>query len=325
MLGIILTVLKVIGIILLLILGLVLVLFLTVLFVPVRYKSNGDFEKLEDSFACNVSANISWLLHIVSVNFILKNNNTDFKIKIFGIDILSKKNGEKEKAQTKIAKKQKDKKQVKQSKNIEQVKKNSDTPIDDVVNQNTVNQNTENHVKEYGRISQNDLSKKQSKDEYKEKKSDIQSKKTGQTSDKKNVFEKIKNICDKIRNVNSVKNSFIAYLKRDESKKAIKEIKNIILKVLKHILPGKLKARVRFGFEDPATTGDVLAVASVFYGIYGNKLNLEPEFEKEILEGEYSLKGRIRIFNLLIVAWKIYRNKWIKDFISFSKKSVQEL
>ena len=129
----------------------------------------------------------------------------------------------------------------------------------------------------------------------------------------------------KIKNVNDVKNSFIAYLKKDESKKAIKEIKNIIFKVLLHILPQKFKAKVRFGFEDPSTTGNILGILSIFYGVYGNKLELEPDFDNQVFEGEYKLKGRIRVVTLLRALWKLYRNKWIRDFISFSKKSVQDI
>ena len=80
-----------------------------------------------------------------------------------------------------------------------------------------------------------------------------------------------------------------------------------------------------FGFEDPATTGKVLGATSIFYGIYGDKLELEPDFDKTVLYGKYKFKGRIRMCSLLIVALKLYRNKWIKEFINFSKESVKDL
>ena len=95
--------------------------------------------------------------------------------------------------------------------------------------------------------------------------------------------------------------------------------------MLRHILPCKLKARIKFGFEEPATTGNVLGIASIFYGIYGSNLELEPDFDRQVLAGEYNLKGRIRVFTLLLAAWKLFRNRWIRDFISFSKKSVEGL
>jgi hypothetical protein len=90
-------------------------------------------------------------------------------------------------------------------------------------------------------------------------------------------------------------------------------------------LPRKLKAIVGFGFENPATTGNVLGYASIFYGIYGDNLELEPDFDKQVLYGKYKLKGRIRICSLLMVAWKLYRNKWIREFITFSKETVKDL
>ena len=43
-----------------------------------------------------------------------------------------------------------------------------------------------------------------------------------------------------------------------------------------------------------------------------------------VLEGEYKLNGRIRAFTLLVAAFKIYRNKWLKEFIAFSKKKITQ-
>ena len=115
------------------------------------------------------------------------------------------------------------------------------------------------------------------------------------------------------------------YLKKDESKIALKKIKAILFKVLKHVLPKRLKARIKFGFEDPSTTGNILGVASVLYGIYGEKLELQPDFENVVLEGEYKLKGRIRVFPLLVAALKIFFNRWLRSFIRFAKATVKKI
>ena len=46
---------------------------------------------------------------------------------------------------------------------------------------------------------------------------------------------------------------------------------------------------------------------------------------KEVLYGKYMLKGRIRMFNVLLAGFKLYRNKWIREFITFSKETVKDL
>ena len=62
MLSVLLFILKIIGIILLVILGLFVALLLSVLFVPVRYGSNGQFTKNDDGVSYSISVKVSWLL-----------------------------------------------------------------------------------------------------------------------------------------------------------------------------------------------------------------------------------------------------------------------
>jgi len=83
--AILLTILKIIGIVLLCILGLVLLLLLMVLFVPLRYKVKASYK--DDIYAC---VKASYLLHIVS--FTLKyTDKLDMKLRILGIPIRLKK------------------------------------------------------------------------------------------------------------------------------------------------------------------------------------------------------------------------------------------
>ena len=63
MVSILFTVLKVIGITLLIILGLVLFILLLVLFVPVRYSGKGSYQ--DGLFTAKLRA--SWLLHLISL------------------------------------------------------------------------------------------------------------------------------------------------------------------------------------------------------------------------------------------------------------------
>ncbi len=323
MLSIILTILKIIGIILLVILGLLLTVALIVLFVPIRYKSTGRFAKADDGIKDNILVRVTWLLHIVSIRFELNDTETNLIIKIFGKDLSL---GAKESKKTKKTNK-KDVSAVRnKEKNIDDVNTTADTE-----NVRTQEIATEVNISSDGSKTTNVLETTKTVDNRKSKdnkkdlsKDDIKEKKSFKEK-LVDIWQKINSVCQKIKNIKVVKDSFVEYLKRDESKFAIKEIKHIIFKVLKHILPQKLHARIKFGFEDPATTGNILGVASVLYGVYGDKLELEPDFENVVLEGEYKLKGRIRLFTLLVAALKIYRNKWIKEFIAFSKKTVKKI
>ena len=314
-LDIILIILKVTGILLLAILGLVVLLTLIILFVPIRYKSIGDFEK-DDGFTHQIYAKATWCLHIVTVTFRRIENKNDLVIKVFGINI------DRFKRRKKSSKKQKDKKK-KNTKLLSKDAKQSNNKPKESIREDKTSKITGNNDKKT--LSTEDKTTDKlvdNKVDTKEKKPNIVDKIKLKL---KTILEKIINICEKIKKYDDVKNSFIEYLRKDESKAAIKEIKIITYKLMKHILPRKLKANVGFGFEDASTTGTALGVLSMFYAIYGNNLELEPDFDKQVLYGKYKLKGRIYIYFLLIVAWKLYKDEWIRSFVAFSKKTVKDL
>lgn len=87
-------------------------------------------------------------------------------------------------------------------------------------------------------------------------------------------------------------------------------------KMVTHIFPKKCKGFIRFGFSNPATTGQVLAVISIVGGLAGIIPNLKPDFSKETLEGKFSCRGRLQIGYLLwqgLSLWFHEDMKRVKD------------
>ena len=79
-------------------------------------------------------------------------------------------------------------------------------------------------------------------------------------------------------------------------------------KLIRHVLPRKIKGSITFGCEDPALTGQILGAVAIAYLLYGKGVAVYPRFEEKILEGQLQMKGRIVAACLLWQAWKIYRN-----------------
>ena len=78
MIHILLTILKIIGIILLVIIGLILAILLCVLFVPVRYKAKIDYQEGKP----DISVNVSYFLHAISVNLDSRQNFLGIQMKL---------------------------------------------------------------------------------------------------------------------------------------------------------------------------------------------------------------------------------------------------
>nr|MCR5584248.1 DUF2953 domain-containing protein [Lachnospiraceae bacterium] len=70
-----------------------------------------------------------------------------------------------------------------------------------------------------------------------------------------------------------------------------------------------------FGFEDPATTGEILGVVSSVYACTGKLLDLKPDFENEVFNCDVRVKGRIRIFTVALIAVLLYFNKDLRKLV----------
>ena len=145
----------------------------------------------------------------------------------------------------------------------------------------------------------------------------------------KNVFRKLKekflSIWKLIQGLWEKKSKVVAFFQSEENKAGIKLGLFSIWRLLKHIAPTKAKGYIHFGSGDPATTGQALGAAAAFYGYYGKYVKVEPDFEEEVLEGELFIKGRIRLFNLLIIGIKLLRDENFKRFIKNTKLLKEEI
>ncbi len=135
-----------------------------------------------------------------------------------------------------------------------------------------------------------------------------------------NVFNKIKctisSIYDKI---NMIKKT----LENDIFKRAFEVTKKRLIKVIKMILPKKIRADFLIGMSDPTVTADILAAYGILYPVLVNKVFITPEFDRSVLKGDFEIKGRIRIFTLLWAAAVLYFNKDVKKTVKRFNKIIK--
>jgi len=145
-------------------------------------------------------------------------------------------------------------------------------------------------------------------------------------------------ICLKIKNsILSIKAAFykiLAFLKELQQKKrsivefimdkgnqtAFRYTGGRFLKLLYHILPGKTKIKLHYGFADPATTGMITGMIFMLYPESAEKFELTPDFEKQVLEGELDMKGKVQIYRICWTLISIYHHKECKRIIKMILK-----
>jgi len=71
--------------------------------------------------------------------------------------------------------------------------------------------------------------------------------------------------------------------------------------------------KLHLGFEDPATMGNVLAVWGMAYPFHMGKVDIQPEFDKKIIEGTFWFKGKISFYVFVWTVWLLLTDKNIKQ------------
>lgn len=287
MLGIFLGILKWLGILLLVLLGLVLTVLLAVLFVPIRYEAEGSFRG-----ELLAKGQISWLWRLFSIQAVY-DGDTEVSLRIFGVKLGRKKETAErtEKTETPDPVVTGSGKSPEEEVPLYESRPKAEAPASEK------HQGTEEGIKEKVPAA----GTKNAKNGQKKKRV------------RQSLFQKIKvtfqRICGKLKTAEERGQKLMEFLEKEENKNTFRLLKRQVIRFFKHVLPGKVSGTVRFGFEDPYTTGRILTYISPFYGWYGRTIQVIPVFDEQVLDGELSLKGRIRIATLLFIGFQVWRDK----------------
>ena len=302
-------ILKIIGIALAVILGLVLFVVLVVLFVPIRYRARIIYkpEHLE------VTGRVSFLFSMLSVTVRYLEKLT-YQGRVFGFAFLDSER----KKKTKKPKKQKKEEQLKQ----EEVEIEQEEP--QLLEEQEEPKQEEFVVEELEEPTLDEVLDEMIAEQAIEIEEPI-------AEEKLSFFEKIRlkveqiretidTIIGKIKKIWHQKEAVQQILEKPSTKRAISFTFGKVIKMLRHILPRKLKGYLIFGSGDPATTGKVLAVLSMVYAKTGPLIDITPNFEEKQLECDLEIRGKIQIIVLVVLAVQVILNKEVRQLIQDVKK-----
>ena len=285
---IILSILKIIGIVLACIVGLVLLLVLLVLLVPIRYRFSGDGMNAD----IQAEGKASWLFGLLSASIRFAEKKLLYRVSVAGIslkkgDLLNPEKSVPEETdlEPQILKPQKDKKEEKKAAALE------------------VQNKPEPEVK-------TEIEKEKEKEKEKE-----------DLSDRIEHFferlsEKYEGLIKKLEQTEAVLTSKV-------TGRAVKKVKEQLFHILNHIKPKKIAGNINFGLEDPANTAiiygtiDILAIA-----MSEGKLIITPEFYQKGISLDMVMQGRILIGYLLVCALRVFFNKDVRRVVRVVRRMI---
>lgn len=277
----ILGILKVIGIILLSILSIILLLILTILFTPIKYKLN--FSRFEDTFS---DGEVSWLFGSIKAIFsYTSDNGLKYKIKFFTKRFDSEEDLENSEAvieatEKKVEEKPKKEAEVKYRKPKErEVKKEPEK-------EKVLKESKESTPK---RVSISNLEENLPKEDIKPKEEAPKKKPTKKAKKEDSIFKKI----NAIENKREILKAFIAFIKG----------------IFKSVKPKDIYANMEIGLGEPSYTGYMMGAYGIGKAKYGKNVTIKPYYEDFKFQGEFRVKGKIRLVSLLYHTLKFVLKK----------------
>lgn len=295
------TILKVIGIILLVVLALILAMVLCVLLVPVKYRAVGSFDNTD----IRVKAHASWLLHLFALHIeyareadgyirlifvkkLFEDSDSDYENDEYDEKPAEFDSGADNYETLYIDSMDDDAKA--EDKGCENTRDEPEIPADEsehITDEQTEDESTaQTHQKTYKKRNKK-LHKKSHKKSHKK-----------QFKDKS---DKIKTGIDKLKREYS----------DERNKAAFSHLKKELFIILKRICPRRLKLTMVYSTGSPDTTGISLGILACFPVGYTNRWRITPDFESEkpYAKGSFDIKGHVIVISILAATLRILFDK----------------
>lgn len=311
MLGIILGILKIIAFIVLFILAFLMLIILLILIAPLNYKTKLLYKEKID-----IKLNANYFFYIFRFRLVYK-DNLEYSLKIFNFTIFSNDEDDSEENSDDsenivIEENSLYKESICDNKGFTNRKddilltqKESDTFK---ANKQEKFLKDKNNFKKDVIIEENKENTGADKEEFKHKEknfNDVKIKKSGMRffiKDKIKIFKtRLKSIKKRLGQFDKKKKKIFKSIKDEKNRLAIKILFKLLIKLLKHILPQRVKGRVEFGFEDPATTANIVGYISLLHPKYYKRVEIIPVFNNEIIDVNLDIRGRIQLIYILYI------------------------
>ena len=323
MIHILFMILKALGILLLVLLFLVLLIVCTVLFLPFCYRA--QVLKEEEGFACvKASGRVSWLFGAVALTASYEEQKPEAQILLFGASLETWKRRLKKirRGEASVSRTEEN-----ETENALEAEKTAEQKAPD---QKEKQQKVTAQKEQPEQEQEPDAPKKSilerffGRIEYLPEKLLNLASRLLQTAFRllEFPFRLLEKLEQKIQAGRRLKRKWESVKKFFRSKmfrEALLHAKKEVLYFLKKAAPKKVTGTVRFGFDDPALTGETLGILGMIYGKLPKDLSIQPDFEQEILRGDVRMKGSFQAVTAAGIALRLFRDQNLRKTIRHFK------
>lgn len=271
---IILTVLKIIGWLILIALLLILAVILLVLFYPVSYRIKGNIHQKK----INADICVSWLMHLFTLRIIYSDSKSRIYIRIFGI----RKNLGENPVKPDSVKEDVIPKETPASTNASTVS-DKDSVLKDNKTEETPTETSDGNVS--GAVKKDTLFQ--------------------------TIRRKWRSFCRRLSDIRHTAGRIRQMLEDAHNHAAVSHVKAETVRLLKYIMPGRLKLSMSYSTGSPDSTAQIFGILALFPIGYRNRWNIRPDFEADegYVDGETDIKGHVYSVCLLGILIRLIMDK----------------
>lgn len=306
-------IIKIILIILLCILGLLLAGILVVLFVPFCY--GAQLSWLERR--ANGAVKISWLFRLIMLCVEIRDNQISAKLLVFGRD-LSERTGERKRSRKQEhPSKESPPKDATAGPEESRGKPSGETRLDQEHPQasEVFPSSAPERLEEKSEREESEAAYENGPDRRPGILGRLRALWRRGVSAAVRVWNKIRAAWDKIKSGKMKWDQWMEQYHDEKNQNSIRLLKREGIRILKRAAPKTVRANLRVGLGEPASTGLFLGAAACLMPMYEDAVCLEPDFENAVLEGDLSVRGRISIGTFALTAIRIWNDKNLRSLI----------
>ena len=323
MIHILFMILKALGILLLVLLFLVLLIVCTVLFLPFCYRA--QVLKEEEGFACvKASGRVSWLFGAVALTASYEEQKPEAQILLFGASLETWKRRLKKIRRGEASVPRTEENETENALEAEKTAEQKAPDQKEKQQKMTAQKEQPEQEQEPDAPKKSILERFFGRIEYLPEKLLNLASRLLQTAFRllELPFRLLEKLEQKIQAGRRLKRKWESVKKFFRSKmfrEALLHAKKEVLYFLKKAAPKKVTGTVRFGFNDPALTGETLGILGMIYGKLPKDLSIQPDFEQEILRGDVRMKGSFQAVTAAGIALRLFRDQNLRKTIRHFK------
>ncbi len=139
-----------------------------------------------------------------------------------------------------------------------------------------------------------------------------------------NIRDSVLQMVEKTKKVYKNLRYYIKVIQHPSMQPALKKIWKVTKKIIKSVRPRRIKADIHFGTADPASTMKVYGYYCMIYPFYGKQIHFTPYMDEKVFHIDAKVSGRVQVFPMMLAGWSLFADKHVRRMVRLLIREVRK-